>query len=314
MPPARTPAAPVHPPGHEGEARRPAVVAGDTVALARRKLTALFAEAGLDSPALDARVLVQDALCCSHAALAAAPERALSTEQANAVDARAKRRLQGEPVAYIVGRKEFWGLALHVSPATLVPRPETEAVVEAALAALPCELRRRPLRVADLGTGSGAILLALLAELPNAVGIGIDISAAAARVARENARRLGFAERALFVVGDLARPLASGAGIDLIVSNPPYVESGSLRELPREVRDYEPRVALDGGPDGLRVYRRIVTEAAGALAPAGLIAVEIGDGQAQRVNALFAACGLVPACAAKHDLAGRERALVFRRA
>ncbi len=197
-----------------------------TVAEARRALAQKFRVAGLDSPDLDARILVGHALGLDHAALAAAGARALGAAERAAIAALAARRLAREPVARVVGRTEFWSLPLRVDAATLVPRPETETAVEAALAAIDSYGTRAGVgRIADLGTGSGALLLALLTELPNATGIGTDTSLEALAVARDNARRLGLS-RAQFVACDMAAAL--GAPFDLIVSNPPYIASGAI--------------------------------------------------------------------------------------
>jgi release factor glutamine methyltransferase len=279
-----------------------------TVAAVRRKLAEAFAGAGLDTPALDARVLVQHALGASHAELAGFARRTLTADEAERIAAMAARRLAREPVAYVVGEKEFWGLPLSVGPAVLIPRPDTETLVEAALAA--CR-REQALRIVDLGVGSGAILLALLSELPQATALGIDISPAAVAVARANAARLGLAGRAAFAVGDFTAPL--GAGVDLLVSNPPYVTTSEIDALPADVRAHEPRAALDGGADGLAFYRRLAGKAGRVLAGAGSVAVEIGAGQGDAVAALFAGRGFVPAAPAKPDLAGVPRALLFRR-
>ncbi len=265
-----------------------------TVAGARRAWANKFRACGIDSPELDARMLVGHALGLDHAALAAAAAaRSLNIDEENAIGALAQRRLAREPVARILGWKEFWSLPLRVDASTLVPRPETETVVEAALAAIDADgLRSRPLRIADLGTGCGAILLALLSELPHALGVGTDASAAALSVARDNASRLGLA-RARFVACDVAAALRGP--FDLIVSNPPYIASADIATLAPEVRDFEPRRALDGGADGLDFYRAIAAAAPALLAPGGVLIVELGAGQAQAVGAFFAAGG---ACAA----------------
>src|SRR5262249_6137776 len=176
------------------------------------------------------------------------------------IAAMAARRLAREPVARIVETREFWGLSLRVSPAVLVPRPETETVVATALAALDRDAdRARPVRIADLGTGSGALLLALLSELPNAFAVGTDLSMDALAVARDNAERLGLAARAAFVACDFAGGLAGP--FDLVVANPPYVASHELAQLAPEVRDHDPLLALDGGADGLRAYRALAADA-----------------------------------------------------
>jgi len=286
---------------------RPEGAGARTVAEARRALAQKFRVTGLDSPELDARILVGHALGLDHAALAAAGARALGAAERAAIAALAARRLAREPVARVVGRKEFWSLPLRVDAATLVPRPETETVVEAALAAIDAGgARSRKLRIADLGTGSGALLLALLAELPTAFGIGTDISRGALRVAWANAQGLGL-PRANFIACDLTAAL--GGAFDLIVSNPPYVASGDIAALAPEVRDFDPRNALDGGPDGLDCYRAIAATVAALLAPGGALVVELGSGQAQAVAALFAAAGLAPS-APRPDLGGVPRALI----
>jgi len=277
-----------------------------TVAAARRAVAAQFREAGLDSPELDARILVGHALSLDHAALAAAGGRCLDAEQRQAIAALAQRRLRREPVARLVGRKEFWSLDLCIDRTTLVPRPETETVVEAALAAVDAGGERtRPLRIADLGTGSGALVLALLAELPNGFGVGTDTSRGALGVGRYNARRLKLA-RAAFVACDMAAALAGP--FDLIVANPPYIASGDIAALPPEVRDFDPRAALDGGPDGLDFYRAIAAAAPLLLAPGGTLIVELGRGQATAVACLFSVAGLAPS-PPRPDLMGVPRAL-----
>jgi len=290
---------------------RPASAHARTVAEARRTLAAKFRAAGLDSPDLDARVLVGHALGIDHAALAASGGRALGTGEQAALEQLAARRLAREPVARIVGGKEFWSLRLRVDAATLVPRPETETVVEAALAAIDVAGPRAAVgRLADLGTGSGALLLALLAELPGAIGIGTDISAGALLVARDNARRLGL-DRASFVACTMAAAL--GGPFDLIVCNPPYITSGDIAALAPEVLNFDPRPALDGGADGLDFYRMIAATVPALLRPGGALVVELGAGQAQTVVGLFAAAGLASSPPLT-DLGGVPRALLARKA
>jgi release factor glutamine methyltransferase len=282
-----------------------------SVADARRIWAKKFRAAGIDSPELDARILVAHALGLDHAALMAADARRLSHREEQAVAALAARRLAREPVARILGWKEFWSLPLRVEASTLVPRPETETIVEAALAFLDARGRRtEPLRIADLGTGCGAILLALLAELPNAFGTGTDVSVAALAIARDNAGRLGRG-RAHFVCCDMAAALRGS--FDLILSNPPYVASGDVAALAPEVRNFDPRCALDGGADGLDFYRSIAATAPALLAPGGAVIVELGAGQAQAVGGLFAKAGLAP-LQFSPDLNGVTRALVVQRA
>ncbi len=277
-----------------------------TVAQARRTLAQAFREAGLDSPDLDARLLIEHALDLDATALAANPDRKLDRGESTTLATLAERRLAREPVARIRGCKEFWGLTLRVTEATLVPRPETETVVEAALAAIDSDgPRTRPLRIADLGTGSGAILLALLSELPSAFGIGTDHSHAALRVARENAARLGLSTRASFAVADYGAAVASK--LDLVVSNPPYIATPDIAELAPEVR-HDPLDSLDGGVDGLVAYRAIATEARRLIEPRGHLVLELGAGQAHAVAKLLQLEGL-SAAPTRPDLNNVPRAL-----
>jgi release factor glutamine methyltransferase len=280
------------------------------VAEARRAVAARFRAAGVDSPDLDARILIGHALGLDHATLAAAGTRDLAADEEATIAALAERRLAGEPVARIVGYKEFWSLPLRIDASTLVPRPETETVVEAALAALDVQgPRTRTLRIADIGTGTGAIVLALLSELPNAFGVGTDISGDALTVARGNARRLALT-RARFIACDMAAAL--DGPFDLIVSNPPYIPSNDIAALAVEVRNFDPRTALDGGPDGLDCYRAVATAAPALLASGGAVVVELGIGQAEPVAALFAAAGLAPS-PPRNDLNDVPRALIATR-
>jgi release factor glutamine methyltransferase len=282
-----------------------------TVDAARRALTAQFRNHAIDSTELDARILVGSVLGLDLTGVIAAGTQILTADEAQRLEDLAKRRIAGEPVARIVGLKEFWGLPLRLSPATLVPRPDTETVVEAALEILRAESRcESPLRIADLGTGSGAILLALLSELPNAFGVGTDISVPALRTARDNARQLGFLARAAFVACDYAAALSRP--FDLMVSNPPYIRSAQIASLDAEVRDHDPYRALDGGIDGLDAYRLIAPEATRLLAPGGALVVEVGHGQSGDVRGLMTAAGLAPAGPPKSDLAGIRRAVTGR--
>jgi release factor glutamine methyltransferase len=284
-----------------------APVKGVRVADCRRAWAAEFRARGIDSPELDARVLVGHALGLDHAALAAHADQPLSAEQQRAIAVLARRRLAREPVARITGRREFWSLPLRVTGATLLPRPETETIVTAALRALD---RRGPRsqawRVADIGTGSGAIVLALLSELPNAFAVGTDVSRAALAVARDNARRLHIS-RVAYVACDMASALRGP--FDLIVSNPPYIASGDLDRLAPEVRLFDPRVALDGGADGLHGYRALASTAGPLLTRNGVLVVELGKGQADPVAGLIAAAGLAP-MPPQPDLNGVPRALI----
>jgi release factor glutamine methyltransferase len=277
-----------------------------TLADARRAWAAEFRAGDLDSPELDARLLIGHALGLDHATLAASAARILEPAEASAIAVLAGRRHAHEPVARIVGVKEFWSRDFAVDAATLVPRPETETVVEAALAAIDtCGGRARALRIADLGTGCGAIVLALLTELPNAFGVGGDISMRALTVARGNARSLGLG-RAAFVACDMAAALHGP--FDVIVSNPPYIASDDIARLAPEVRMFDPRLALDGGTDGLDCYRALAASTPALLAPDGVIVVELGAGQAKAVAGLFAGAGLAPN-PPRSDLNGVPRAL-----
>jgi release factor glutamine methyltransferase len=235
--------------------------------------------------------------------------RRLKPEEARRLEEFMQRRLAGEPVARILGVKEFWGLPLRLNDATLVPRPESETVIEAALAAIDSAgPRTRALRIADLGTGSGALLIALLTELPNAVGIGTDVSSKALAAARGNAGRLGIAARTEFAICDFGAALTGS--FDLVVSNPPYIASADIDTLSPEVR-HDPRPALDGGADGLDCYRTIAGQAPGLLKPNGDLVVELGIGQEPAVATLFRAAGLAP-LPARPDLSGIPRALQAR--
>jgi release factor glutamine methyltransferase len=284
--------------------------AASTVADARRALTTSFRASGIDTPELDARLLVGHALSLDHTRLATSDRRLLGSDETNRIAGLAERRLAHEPVARIIGFKEFWSLPFRIDAATLVPRPETEIVVEAALGTIESGgSRTRDLRILDIGTGSGAILLALLTELPHAFGIGSDVSLPALAVARDNARQFGLS-RAAFVACNMAAAL--GGPFDLIVSNPPYIASGDIAALAPEVRLFDPRLALDGGADGLNGYREIAASAPSLLKPGGSLIVELGAGQAEEVTALFAGGGLAPA-PPRPDLSGLPRALLGRK-
>jgi release factor glutamine methyltransferase len=286
--------------------------AGENVETARRVLTALLRVNDVESAELDARLLTGAVLGLDLTGLILAAKRIITGDEATRLEEFTRRRIAGEPVARIVGVKEFWGLPLQLSADTLVPRPDTETVVEAALEVLRAESRGDdPLAIADLGTGSGAILLALLSEMPNAFGIGTDINSAALRTASHNATRLGFANRATFVRCDYASALADG--FDLIVSNPPYIRSAEIAGLATEVRNHDPHRALDGGADGLDAYRIIAPEAARLLAPGGWLVVEVGHDQSGDVAGLMTAAGLTPQGPARTDLGGIRRAVTGRK-
>jgi release factor glutamine methyltransferase len=283
-------------------------VSAPTIEATRRALAARLKSAAIESAELDARILTGHALGLDLTGMISAAQRQLTSNESARLEEFARRRLAGEPVARILGEKEFWGLPLQLSSATLVPRPDTETVVELAL-----ELVRadgdlnRPLRIADLGTGSGAILLALLSELPAAQGFGTDISAAALHTASANAARAGLTKRATFVACDYASGLSGP--FNLIVSNPPYIRTADINSLAVEVRNHDPPAALDGGADGLDAYRALIPQAASLLAPGAALVVEAGEGQSAQIQALMTAAGLMPVIAPKADLAGIPRAV-----
>jgi release factor glutamine methyltransferase len=280
----------------------------ETITSARQALARAFAAAVLDSPELDARMLVGHALGLDTAGVVSQGARQVTSSERAAITAMAQRRLAHEPVARILGVKEFWGMPFRLNDETLVPRPETETVVEAALAALGSR-RQQALHIADLGTGSGALLLALLSECPTALGIGTDLSQNAISCAHRNAHALRLHERASFTVCNYGAALKGS--FDLVVSNPPYVRRGDITTLPPEVRLFDPARALDGGEDGLGGYRAIATDAGRLLASGGLILVELGTGLVSGVVSLFSAAGLAVE-SPRPDLSGTPRALLAR--
>lgn len=286
-------------------------LAGQTIETARRNLTAHLQGAAIETPDLDARLMIGAVTRLDLTGLITKAEQRLTAFEGARLKDLARRRIGGEPVARLLGHKEFWGLDFHLSPATLVPRPDTETLIEAALDILRADgAAARALRIADLGTGSGAILLALLSELPRATGVGTDISLAALQTARANATRLGLTARATFAAGNFAAAIA--VPCDLIVSNPPYIRTGDIQTLSTEVREHDPHRALDGGDDGLDAYRLIVSQAAGLLAPGGTLILEIGQHQSDDVTRLAHAAGLAPHGPPRADLGGVPRALAFR--
>ncbi|MGY3603207.1 MULTISPECIES: peptide chain release factor N(5)-glutamine methyltransferase [unclassified Bradyrhizobium] len=285
---------------------------GLNVDAARRQLGARFKSAAIDSAELDARMLLGAVLKLDLTGMITAASRTLTGNEAAELEAFARRRLAGEPVARILGQKEFWGLPLKLSAATLVPRPDTETVVEFAMEILRADgASEKPLRIADLGTGTGAILLALLSELAAATGYGTDISTEALKTARANALMLGMGNRATFIACDYASGLSGH--FDLIVSNPPYIPSADIADLTVEVREHDPLAALDGGDDGLDAYRALIPQAAGLLAPGAALVVESGIGQSEAIEALMTGAGLVPAGPPRADLAGIPRAVAGRK-
>lgn len=278
-------------------------VAGALAAAAAR-----LDRAGVAAARREARLLLGAALGLGPEAIIAHPERPLTAAEAERFAALVRRRGRREPLSRILGRREFWGLEFRVTADTLDPRPDSETVVQAALDA--AVDRAAPLAVLDLGTGTGCLLLALLSELPRARGLGIDASAAAVEVARDNAAALGLGSRAAFAVGDWGKGVAGP--FNLILTNPPYVATGEVERLAPEVIRYEPRSALDGGADGMDRYRALAPDLTRLLAATGRAVVEIGDGQADAVAAILAAADL-RGVERRADLAGIVRCLTVAR-
>jgi release factor glutamine methyltransferase len=286
-----------------------AVGGGPTI----RDLIAQLAEGleatGIEAARREAWLLMATATGRERASLMAGAGAALSAGQQARLEQLLERRRAREPIAYILGEKEFWSLPFQVGPAVLIPRPETEAVVQAALAEVPD--RCAALRILDLGTGSGCLLLALLSELPNATGLGTDVSVEALALAEVNAARLGLAGRTELRVGDWGSDVEPP--FDLIVSNPPYVAAAEWPKLQPEVRNFEPSAALLAGADGLDAYRALAPDCARLLAADGWLALEIGQGQGDAVVGILMRAGL-EVLERRQDLAGIERCLVARRA
>jgi len=258
--------------------------------------------AGLAGPVIDARLLVEAATGCTRTEIVTDPYRDLTPEQEQTLADFLDRREHREPVSHILGRKGFWKIMLNVNDKVLTPRPDTETVLDVVLKDFP---EHAAWNVLDLGVGSGAILLAILAERPAAKGLGTDVSEDAIAVARDNAAALGLAGRTAFLRGDWTAGLADG-NFDLVVSNPPYIASDVIETLEPEVREYEPRLALDGGADGLDAYRALAPEVLRVLKPGGLFAVEIGYDQKASVEALFREAGAENVRTVR-DLADRDR-------
>ena len=272
-----------------------------------RDVAVALTAAAIDNARFEARLLLAHAAGLSVERLIAHGSDAAPPAVAAALRSLAARRVGREPMAYILGEREFWGLPFKVSPAVLVPRPDSETLIEAALAVLAD--RTRAWRIVDLGTGSGCLLLTLLREFPNARGVGLEVSAAALEVARANAEALGVAGRAALVPGDWRQPAWAerlGGPFDLVVSNPPYVEAGAIDGLMPEVARFEPRLALDGGPDGLVAYRTIAAAAPQLVTGGGRLLVEIGKGQGPEITRIFGAAGMTLEAPFK-DFGGIER-------
>ena len=275
---------------------------GPTLVTAWKAAQAQLKAGRIDSPSIDARLLLEAATGASRMDILTDPYRAVPADQQAALDGFVERRLKREPVSRILGRKGFWKIMLNVTPDVLSPRPDTETILDIAMLA---HARHESFNIIDLGTGSGAILLAILSERPAARGVGTDISSEALAVARENAANLDLDGRATF----LRTEWAAGFGdhsFDLVVSNPPYIPSDDIPGLDPEVRDHDPLLALDGGPDGLQAYRDLAPEIFRILKPGGVFAVEIGWDQGDAVKALFEAAGFTGVIVVK-DLGDRHR-------
>jgi len=284
---------------------------GQPIEGARRALAAQLRSAQLDEAELDARILLGAALGLDLTGLIAQAARTLTEAEASQLAQYAQRRIAGEPVARILGAREFWGLPLRLSEATLIPRPDTETVVERALELFREQPTSHRPRIADIGTGSGAILLALLHEIPEAFGVGTDLSLSALGTARGNSAALGLADRAAF--GACSYAAALSGPFDLVVSNPPYIPSAEIPKLSVEVREHDPHLALDGGNDGYDAYRALIPQAAERLAPGGALIVEAGQGQARNIETLMTAAALSVDRPPKADLAGIPRAISARK-
>lgn len=278
-----------------------------TIGQSVRRLTTLFTARDMWGPSQDARALVGHATGLDYSELVLRADRELTEAERLALLGFVERRLRHEPVGRILGSRDFRGLELEVSAATLEPREDTEVLVEAGLAFLR-ERGGRGATVADLGTGTGAILLSVLDEIPDAMGVAVDISEPALATARRNAVRVGVVDRFQGVIGDYA-PAFRPESFDLILSNPPYIATEVIAGLDAEVRDYDPTLALDGGVDGLAAYRAIAPQAHAALKPGGALMVEIGFDQGEAVSALFVSAGFTDV-AVRRDLGERDRVVI----
>lgn len=266
-------------------------------------------EKGIDSPRLDAEVLLADLLGCQRIDLYLQFERPVTPDEQSAYRERIRRRAAHEPVAYITGKKEFWSIELSVNADVLIPRPETETLVEQAVQRL---RESGAKRIVDIGTGSGCVAIALATELPEARLIATDVSPAAVRVARANAEAAGVAERVAVREGSLLEAVPERP-LDAVVSNPPYIPTAEVATLMPEVRDFEPALALDGGADGLTVVTALVRDAGAALAPGGWLLLETAFDGAEAVAAVLAESGAFEAIETVPDLAGQPRVVCGRR-
>ncbi len=281
----------------------------DTLGTVVQAASARLKAAGIDNPRLDARLIVAHALGCQVEDALIHPERAVDAAACNRIAAMLERRIMREPVSHILGQREFWSMPFLVSADTLTPRPDTEILIEAVLAKLNAEQREQPLSILDLGVGSGCIILSLLSELPSAMGLGIDASEAALDVAKSNAKALDLSARVKFSTGNWTRGL--DGPFDIVVSNPPYIPAGDIDALEPEVATYEPRLALDGGEDGLEAYRDIACDLGRILAPGGMAGFEVGIHQAEDVAVILRECGF-DAVEIHQDLGGVSRVVLVR--
>lgn len=282
-----------------------------TIAEILNKTAEYLGERGLDNPRLNAELMLGHVLGLKRIGLYLNHDRPLRDQELSDFRALVRRRLDGCPVQYLMGETEFFSLSFQVSPAALIPRPETEILVETVLKCL--KPLSPPLKVADLGTGSGVIAVSLASHLPGVYLYAVDRSSDALELARKNATKHGVADRIRFFQGDLFEPLrGKGRSFAALVSNPPYVSSGQLESLPREIRLYEPLLALDGGPDGMEVIRRLVAQAPQFLVKGGILALEVGAGQAPSAGELMAKMGAFDQPQMIEDYAGVERVVVAR--
>jgi release factor glutamine methyltransferase len=274
-------------------------------ALAQANVRAALRDANIDTADMDSRLLLEAATGLDRVAIMMAPDALLNADEAAQLRALTERRLLNEPMAYILGKREFRSLEFITPPGVLIPRPDTETLIEAALAAAP-----NAKRILDMGVGSGCILLSLLHALPDAEGWGVDQSAVALQTTSENARRLGLSQRVHLIASDWGAALDQS--FDLVVSNPPYIPAADIETLAPDVKDFEPRAALDGGADGLAAYRIIADQLPRLLAPVGVAALEVGWDQGAAVERLLTLAGLRDVQVRK-DLAGRDRVALARR-
>ena len=277
-----------------------------------RQAAKRLAGAGIESAYLDSRVLMEHVLQLDTAGLIAKSHETLSTDENHDFDVMLERRLAREPIALILGHKEFWGLSFEVSPDTLVPRPDSETLIEAAVDALGDRAQSQSLRILDLGTGTGCLLLSLLHELPSATGVGCDISQPAVTLATRNARRLGLSERSEFVESDWTATI--DGTFDLVISNPPYIAECEVAELSLDVSQYEPERALVGGKDGLDAYRVLAKNLPQMLNSDAIVVLEVGHGQAEFVQNLVFSGEEMRFLASVSDLAGIQRCVVGQNA